>query len=231
MKKYFPFIIVGTVAILTVASATVLYHAKRPAPLTIPKNAKTSEGGKNDARHIRGNANAPVTLEEFGDFECPPCGALSGVIAQLEQDYRSQVRVIYRHFPLLVHAHARDAAFAAEAAGLQGRFWEMHDLLYKEQREWSKAPDPRLLFQAYAGMLGLNAERFKKDIEGDEAKMHVRADQESGAKLGVKNTPTIFINNVEVQAASLSPPSLRAAVDAAVKSSSKNSAEKEKAAK
>lgn len=167
--------------------------------------------------HVRGRADAPVTLEEFGDFQCPPCGALAGPIKQLEKDYDPRLRVIFHHFPLRNHQHAREAACAAEAAGLQGRFWEMHDLLYREQSAWSKAADVRPLFNAYAGILSLKVDRFSKDMNSDQVKARVTADQTHGASLGVQNTPTIFLNNRALDPADLNPPKLRAAVDAAVK--------------
>ena len=106
--------------------------------------------------HVRGNPGAPVTLEEFGDFQCPPCGQFAGFAEELLKEYDSRLRVVFRNFPLPGHEHAREAAIAAEAAGFQGKFWEMHDTLYKEQTAWSKAPNTRELFESYAGTLGLN---------------------------------------------------------------------------
>jgi protein-disulfide isomerase len=98
----------------------------------------------------------------------------------------------------------------------QGRFREMHDLLYREQSVWSKAPDVRVLFSAYAGMLGLNIDRFKKDMESEQAKARVNFDEQQAVTLGVATTPTIFINTHQVPAAYLNPPGLRAAIDAVI---------------
>jgi len=217
MKRYLPFIIVVVVALVTLATGTVLYRAKRPAVLTIPKSAPVSGSGAADSIHIRGPASAPVTLEEFGDFQCPPCGKLSDPINQLEREYRPRLRVIFRHFPLPIHAHAREAALASEAAGLQGRFWEMHDLLYREQSVWSQAGDVGPLFNSYAGMLRLNVDRFKKDMESEQAEEHVASDQKHGAALGVSTTPTVFLNDRALPPISLNPTGLRAAIDAAMK--------------
>ncbi len=216
MKRYLPFVIVGAVALLTLGSATMLYRAKRLPVLTIAKDhmASGTDGAK--SIHVLGNPDAPVTLEEFGDFQCPPCGVISGPINQLEQDYHPRLRVIFRHFPLTIHQHAREAALASEAAGQQGRFWQMHDVLYREQAVWSKAADAQPLFDAYAGMLGLKIDRFKKDMESDEVKRRVTADQLRGTALGVTITPTIFINNRALPNVSLSPAALRAAVEAAM---------------
>ena len=194
----------------------MLYRAKRLPVLTITKNHVAS--GMDDAKsiHILGNPDAPVTLEEFGDFQCPPCGTLSGPINQLEQDYRPRLRIIFRHFPLTMHRHAREAALASEAAGRQGRFWQMHDVLYREQAVWSEAADVRPLFDTYAGMLGLKIDRFKKDMESEEVNRRVTADQLRGTALGVTITPTLFVNNRALPNASLSPATLRAAVEAAM---------------
>jgi protein-disulfide isomerase len=167
--------------------------------------------------HVRGEAKAPVTIEEFGDFQCPPCGIMAGVMKQAEKEYGSRLRVIFHHFPLAMHAHAREAALAAEAADMQHRFWEMHDLLYKEQAVWSKAADVPSLFNSYAGILGLDLERFKKDMQSAEISAKVAADQQLGTSRGVTSTPTLFINDTALPAASINPAGLHAAIEAALK--------------
>ena len=169
--------------------------------------------------HVRGPAEASVTLEEFGDFQCPPCGRLAEAINQIERDYHPHLRVIFRDFPLAVHTHAHEAALAAEAAGLQGRFWEMHDLLYREQSAWSTALDAQLLFERYAGMIGLDVPRFKKDMASEQVKTRIAADQREGTSLGVTSTPSIFVNGQPLPPSSVNPSRLRAAIDAAIKSS------------
>jgi protein-disulfide isomerase len=217
MKRYLPFLIVAVVAAAAVGGGTALYRAKRPHPLTIPKEKSASAAKESGEAHVLGPENAPVTLEEFGDFQCPPCGRLSEPINQLQHDYKGQVRLIFRNFPLINHLHAREAAFAAEAAGLQGHFWQMHDVLYREQAVWSNSADARALFAAYAGYMGLNTERFKLDMDSEKVKDRVDADQKQGLSLGVKNTPTLFLNNKEIDPKKLNPTDLRAAVDVALK--------------
>ncbi len=194
----------------------MLYRSKLLQATAIPQ-AMAVPKERAEEVHVRGPANAAVTLEEFGDFQCPPCGALEGPLRQIERDYASSLRVIFRNFPFTNHEHAHEAAYAAEAAGLQGRFWEMHDLLYREQSVWAKSSDVQSLFDAYAGMIGLNLERFKKDVSGEQVKAKVEGDRKRGEALGVRNTPTIFINDESVPPTSLNPTALRAAVDAAVK--------------
>ena len=220
MKRFLPFVIVGAVAVITLGGGTMLYHAKGRPLLTLSRNPLAPGKSGSESMHIRGQSDAPVTLEEYGDFECPPCGKLSEPINKLEQDYHSRLRIIFHHFPFVTHPHARAAALASEAAGLQGRFWEMHDLLYREQANWSKAADAQSLFDSYAGMLGLKVDRFKKDMESDEAKRKIDADQQQGAALGVTVTPTIFINNRALPPTSLNETGLRAAVEAAMKAKS-----------
>jgi len=216
MKRYLPFVIITLVGLIALGGGATLYRAKRPQTTTIPKAMGASKE-RGEEVHVRGAANAAVTLEEYGDFQCPPCGRLAGPLEQIEHDYGPRLRVIFRNFPFTIHEHAHEAAYAAEAAGLQGHFWEMHDLLYREQATWANSNDVQSLFESYAGMIGLNLERFKKDAGGEEVKAKVESDRKRGEELGVKNTPTIFINNQSVPPTSLNPVALRAAIDAAVK--------------
>jgi protein-disulfide isomerase len=216
IKSFLPFVIVGFVAALTITIGAMLYRAKRVAAVTMLEE-QTVAAQATDSVHARGSADAPVTLEEFGDFQCPPCGRLAGSLQEIEKDYGARLRVIFRNFPFAIHEHAREAAYAAEAAGLQGHFWEMHDLLYREQANWSKTKDVQPLFTSYAGMLGLNLDRFKTDMSSEKVKEKVESDQNRGEALGVKNTPTIFINNQSVPPTSLNPIALRAAIDAALR--------------
>jgi formate-nitrite transporter family protein len=219
MKRYLPFIIVVVVALATIGSGAMLYRAKRPQVLSISENKML---GKSDAEsaHIRGNPDAPVTLEEYGDFQCPPCGMFAAFLGQLEKEYDSRLRVVFRNFPLSVHEHAREAALAAEAAGLQGRFWEMHDVLYREQEAWSKAPNVRELFESYAGTIGLDLDRFRKDMDGEKAKARVDADRQRGESLGIQITPTLFINNQPLDPKDKNPEGIRAEINAALEKKS-----------
>ncbi len=217
MKRFLPFIIVGVVAVATLTSGALLYRAKRPHLLMIPQDKIVPGKADTSAMHVRGNPEAPVTLEEFGDFECPPCKGISTFLDELAREYNPRLRIIFRNFPLAMHKHARKAALAAETAGFQGRFWEMHDLLYREQEVWSKTEDATELFNAYAGIIGLDLARFKKDLEDEKAKERVDSDQERGTSLGVKSTPTVFVNNRELGTADRTPEGLHKVIDAALK--------------
>jgi protein-disulfide isomerase len=214
MKRSLPFIIVIAVGLLAAGGGAYFYKTKRSANpgLTISKTETAPSG---ETLHVLGPENAPVTLEEFGDFQCPPCGRLSEPINQLQKQYN--IRVIYRNFPLPMHAHAKEAACAAEAAGRQGKFWQMHDLLFKEQAVWSQSTDARALFQAYAGMLQLDVTRFRTDMDGSEVQQQIEVDQKRGAAIGVKNTPTLFLNNQAIAPNDCNPEKLPSLVENAVK--------------
>src|SRR5206468_10014418 len=210
------------VALATFGSGAMLYRAKRPKIHNIPESQSVSANGDKQSAHIRGNPEAPVTLEEFGDFQCPPCGQFAGFVEELLKEYNSRLRVVFRNFPLSGHEHAREAALAAEAAGPQGKFWEMHDTLYREQETWSKAPNVRELFESYAGTIGLNVDQFKKDVDGDKARERVDSDRALADFLGVKATPTLFINNRPVEPKDKNPEGIRAAINAALNEKSQS---------
>jgi protein-disulfide isomerase len=209
------------VALVAFESGTMLYRSKRQQVKNIPEGQSVS--AKSDmSKHVRGNPDAPVTLEEFADFQCPPCGQFAPFAEELLREYDSRLRVVFRNFPLAVHEHAREAALAAEAAGFQGKFWEMHDTLYREQPAWSKAPNARELFESYAGTLGLNIDQFRKDMDSDKARERVDSDHALGDSLGIKVTPTLFINNRPVEPQEKNPEGLRAAINAALKEKSQS---------
>ncbi len=216
-RTLLPFIIVVVIGLLALAGGALLYRAKLPPALTVSQ-AQAAANDRADTTHIRGMPDAPVTLEEFGDMQCPPCGKLAEPIAQLERDFRGRLRIIFRHLPLPNHENARDAALAVEAAGLQGQFWPMHELLYREQAVWSQAPEVRALFASYAETLGLDVGRFKTDLEGEAVQARVAADEKRAEELNVATTPTIFLNNTVLPTAdAMRPERLRVVVEAAVR--------------
>lgn len=148
-----------------------------------------------NVKHTIQAPSAKVTIVEFGDYQCPACGNAHPVMKQILEEYKGQVAFVYRHFPLPQHNNAVVAAKASEAAGEQGKFWEMHDLLYTRQSEWSEESNPSEIFKAYAKELELDTELFAKNISGDAYKETIEQDKNDGIQLGVNSTPTIFINN------------------------------------
>jgi protein-disulfide isomerase len=235
MRRALPFVIIGAVLLIAAGGGFLLFRAKNAIT---PLQIKAGQPGAEPA-HVRGAANARVTLEEFGDLQCPPCGILATTLLKLEHDYGTKIRVVFREFPLAMHAHAMTAACAAEAAGLQGRFWEMHDLLFEHAMHWSKEgsnpsspvtpltlPNPstdektaqvRAIFEDYASRLKLDVERFKKDMDSEPVKARIKADQERGASIGVDRTPILFIEGVQIPFASFNEATLHTIIDAALK--------------
>ncbi|OLD98448.1 MAG: disulfide bond formation protein DsbA [Cyanobacteria bacterium 13_1_40CM_2_61_4] len=156
--------------------------------------------------HVQGAETAPVTLVEYGDFECPYCGAAYLIVKKIRQVMGDQLRFVFRHFPLTqMHPHAESAAEAAEAAGVQGRFWQMHDLLFENQHTL----DPWHLL-GFAEELGLDTERFGRELEDGVHRERVRADFLSGIRSGVNGTPAFFINDIRYDGSWDIPPLLEA---------------------
>jgi protein-disulfide isomerase len=215
VKRSLPFFLVAFVLLITCGVATLLFHSRQHPPPALPLEKMEAKPGAEPA-HVRGWADARVTLEEFGDFECAPCGNLSPILEKLEQDYGTRLRVVFREYPLPAHPHAFAAASAAEAAGRQGRFWEMHDLLYHNRFVWPGAPDIAAAFADYATKIGLDGGRFTRDRDSEEVKKRIRLDQERAISLDVKETPTLFINGTRVPPTSLNPDGLRQAIDTAL---------------
>jgi diadenylate cyclase len=142
--------------------------------------------------HVRGPEDAPVTLVKYGDYECPYCGQLHPVLEELRERSGERVRFVFRHFPLdSVHPRARRAALAAEAAASQGRFWEMHDLLYENQDELGEEDLTR-----HAAELGLDLRRFEEDLANDHHAWRIEEDRLGGERAGVGGTPALFVNGV-----------------------------------
>jgi protein-disulfide isomerase len=144
---------------------------------------------KADAGKVRGAPMAPVTIVEFSDFQCPYCGAAHPEISGLLREFEGQVKLVFKYFPLSAHERAVPAARAAEAAAKQGKFWEMHDMLFEHQHDLGDAD-----FERYAGAIGLDAERFKADLASAEVQQRIDADRAEGIKLGIEGTPTIYID-------------------------------------
>jgi len=143
-----------------------------------------------NADHILGASHAPVTLVEYGDFECPNCKQAAPAVKHLLERFPGRLRVVYRHFPLEeVHPHAFAAAVAAEAAGAQGKFWQMHDLLFRNQSHL-KAQQLR----GYAEKLELDMARYDYEMKDEVYWQHVREHIEGGNSSGVRATPTFFLN-------------------------------------
>jgi protein-disulfide isomerase len=194
------------VGLVTFGIGAAVYREKmKPAPKpqpatpgattsTLAANSTAAEQSEDSKLHVRGPRNAPLTLEIYGDFQCPACGTASRVVDELQKEYQGKMRVIFHEYPLEMHRHAKEAAMAAEAAGLQGKFWEMHDALYQYQDVWSKISDVSFFFESYARMIGLDLEQFNEDRKSMKVEDMVIEDGTDGMARGVQNTPTLFLN-------------------------------------
>lgn len=151
--------------------------------------------------HVRGNRDAKVVLIEYADLQCPACGSFYPVLKTLEEEFSEDVAFVFRHFPLIsIHPNAFSAARAAEAAGKQGKFWEMHDLLFERQNDWGQiTTNQQSLFEQYANDLDLNMETFKTDFAGTAVADRINRDVESGTQFEVRSTPTFVLNGEKIE--------------------------------
>ena len=145
---------------------------------------------------IRGNKDAPVTIVEFSDFQCPYCSAAAKTMDEVLKSYEGKVKIVFKNLPLPFHPEAKGAALAALAAGEQGKFYEMHDKLFANQQNLGDE-----LYLKLAGELGLDMDKFKADQKSDKLAKALDADQELATKLGVRGTPGFFVNGVQVKGA------------------------------
>lgn len=157
--------------------------------------------------------SAKVTIVEFADFQCPACAQAHPVMKRILQDYQGEVNFIFRHFPLPQHKNAISAALAAEAAGEQGQFWQMHDKIYENQKTWAENSRAMEIYTQYAQDLGLDMEKFKQGVESSQFKNKIQRDQGDGNALGINSTPTFFINGQKI-AGALSYGEFKARIDA-----------------
>lgn len=164
----------------------------------ITKNKKDDATTNNQAtpsQHVTGKTDSKVVLIEYGDFECPACSAYFPIVTQIKNDYKDKIAFQFRHFPLVqIHQNAMASARAAEAAGKQGKFWEMHDLLYGQQDAWAKSSNATAIFEDYATQLGINVDQFKTDSASSAVLDTINADVREGQKLNVTGTPTFVLN-------------------------------------
>ena len=207
MRKYLPFIIIVLVLAAAVGGFWMLWKNNSGGetgnstfttanpPVTPGSTARQSPAALPGATRPNVKVSSPVVIEEYGDYQCPPCGQLYPELKQIEAEYRDQVRVVFHHFPLTkMHKNAMAAARAAEAARNQNKFWEMHDRLYVNQKAWAEVDDPLPTFLSYARELKLDVGRFQSDMSSNEVDQRILADMQKGAAAGVTGTPTVFLD-------------------------------------
>lgn len=195
--------------------------ASNSAANRTPTTAKTSSIPPNAPEgatppNMSGSPSALVVLEEFADFQCGACASAHPVMNEIKSAYGSKIRFVYRNYPLSIPAHdkAYDASVAAEAAGLQGRFWDMQNLLFNNQKAWTAAADYRKMWKEYAQRIGLDVPKWENDMLGIAAKTRVDEDLKRGRAIGITGTPSLYINGNLVPTAELTVQGVKALVDA-----------------
>ena len=150
--------------------------------------------------HMTGSTSAKVNLVEFGDYECPACGAVHPALKKVVEEYKGNpnFNFSFRNFPLSQHVTARPAAYAAEAAAKQSKFWEMHDMLYERQSELERKGNASDIFAGYAQQLGMNVDQFKSDMNSDSVRAAVDRDLADANRLDLNHTPTLYMNGVDL---------------------------------
>ena len=220
-----PIIIISLVLIGVVGGAWYLYSQSQKNAAV--GNNNTNRAASNTPRpvinapvganppNMLGSPTASVTVEEFADFQCGSCAAVHPVIKEIQSTYGSKIKMVFRQFPLGMHDKAYDAAVAAEAAGIQGKFWQMQDQLFLNQQTWaSPSSDHKQLWSDYAQKIGLDVQQWQNDMAGLAAKSRVDQDMARGKALGVGSTPSIYINGELVPFPEANVAGLRRLIDA-----------------
>jgi protein-disulfide isomerase len=162
-----------------------------PPPVTNGARVQLAPGGG----QFRGSSGAPITLIEFGDYQCPTCAAFSPVVNQVLRQHADQVRLEFHYYPLgSIHRNAMAAAIAAESAAEQNRFWEMHDLLFERQPVWANTPDPKPEFLSYAKQIGIDPEKFSQSMNSAAVQQKVLEDLNRAQRLNLNEVPTFYVN-------------------------------------
>jgi protein-disulfide isomerase len=183
-------IIIGLIVWGMIAAAN---KAEREKNGLVPVDEVTSDDW------IKGMSSSTVTLIEYSDFQCPACGLYFPIVEKLVSENPSSFKFVYRHFPITGHKNATPAAQAAEAAGMQGSFWEMHYELFIKQESWATSTSPKAVFTEYATKLGLDTVKFASDYELQSIKDKISTSVKSGIRAGVDRTPTFYLNGKKIQ--------------------------------
>ena len=197
MSKTLKPLIVIIIAVAVAAGAAV-YLSRQPDQPTETAATATHVDIKGGG-HFRGPENAAVTLVEFGDYQCPSCGAYHPLVKEILNRYPQQLRLEFHHFPLVtIHPNTMLASQAVEAAGEQGKYWEMHDAVFEHQMEWAGSPNPEPVFIALASGIGLDINKFMQSLRSPEVQTRILKDVERGQEAKVEAVPTFFINGEQI---------------------------------
>jgi protein-disulfide isomerase len=233
-----PLAIIGLVLLAAALGGWWLYSNSKSSPVKSNTNANT--GKKTDEAAMKlyasapagaqppnmlGSPNASVIVEEFADFQCPTCATVHGKMKELNSLYGSRIKFVYRNFPLTqIHKNSYDASLAAESAGFQGKYWDMQNQLFTNQKEWSNSAEARKLFEGYAQKIGLDIPRFQNDLVAITTKQRVDSDMQRGRALAITGTPSIFINGKPLAFEQFDVEPMRRIIDAELQKSGGQSA-------
>lgn len=198
MTKEVKIIIAVAIVFLAVFVGFLYLGSRPPQPKPPQVIADTSLLVKKDSYQTSPD-KGKVTLVEFGDFQCPACADAYSIVKQVEKDYGDKLNLVFRNYPLPQHANALPAAEAAEAAGAQGKFWEMYAKLYENQDKWSSVGNPIDIFTQYAKDLGLDVDKFTGDVKGEKYKDRILSDQNDGNTIAINATPTFFLDGQKLE--------------------------------
>jgi protein-disulfide isomerase len=238
-KSNLPLALIGLALLAAIAGGLWFYSNSKPQSAVKSNTAKSNVNSANSTNknpatdetaalklyenapsgatppNLQGSPDALVTIEEFADFQCPTCATVHNKMKEIVAPYGNRIKFIYRSYPLIqIHKNAYEAAVAAEAAGLQGKYWAMQDQLFTNQPNWANSQNARQLFEGYAGKIGLDMAKYQNDVVGLPAKTRVDADMRRGQSLKISGTPTIYINGKTVDFAQFDVQPMRQIIDA-----------------
>jgi protein-disulfide isomerase len=204
------------IAVIVIIGGVLLAMFANPQPKQPGATVDASSLVREHSR-MTDKINAKVTVVEFGDYRCPACAQAVPELKAVMEEYKDneEVNFVFRNFPLNNNVNAKISAEAAEAAGAQGKFWEMHELIYQRQSQWSNQPGPESIFTAYASELGLNIDEFNASVSSRKFSNIIETDFDDGVKAGVNSTPTFFVNGI-IQKKILSRVELKLLIDEAL---------------
>jgi len=210
MSKAVKPLIIIVLAVVVAGAAAVYFSRQSEEAATTAEGSPSPSLQTTGGGHFRGPENARITLVEFGDYQCPSCKAFHPVVQELLPRYPQQVRLEFHHYPLIsIHPNSMAASLAVEAAGEQGRYWEMHDLVFELQDEWSKDPNAEPAFLAMATRLGLNQNAFMQAMRSPQLQDRILQDVIRAREGQVEAVPTFFIDGKRISV----PLSITALVD------------------
>lgn len=181
-------IIITVLVIAAIITGAVLLSNRKSDTVNTEQSAQTSN-------NVYGNLDGIVTVTEYGDFQCPSCGQFYPITKQVKEQLKDKVKFEFKNFPLSqIHPNAIAAHRAAQAAANQGKFWEMHDLIYEGQNQWSSVTSPNSIFEQYASQIGLDLEKYKVDVSASDTLAIINADVAKGKELKISGTPTYLID-------------------------------------